>query len=643
MSETKRRLITLWAVLVALAACAPRAARDAASDGADAGAEAPIAELEAAATRHPLKEAYFGEQHVHTSYSLDAYIGGTRLTPFDAYEFARGAEKEVNGVLHRLDRPLDWAAVTDHAEYIGEMYTTWTEDAPGHDDPLVEELRGLTDLAERQAWFLEYVVSNNRGDDPRHPEFYQGPESMRSAWREVIVAAAEENYRPGEFTTFIAFEWSAAPGGANLHRNVVFRGSDVPDLPVSTYEIRREDALWDWMEARQAEGMRLMAIPHNSNASKGVLFGATTDNEGRPFDRAYAERRARLEPLVEMMQVKGSSEVHRGFWPADEFADFENADSIAKFSGRTAQRNNYVRWGLIEGLAWERQLGANPFRYGFAGGTDNHNGLPAETMEAGPNGEGWEGAHGLEDGTAERRRDGEVGGWLEAIDENPGALTGVWAESNTRGAIWDAMAARETFATSGTRMKVRLFGGDALPADPPDGKALVEQGYADGVPMGGTLEGLTGAPTFTVWALKDPTGANLDRIQIVKGWVDADGSHHERIVDVAWSDDRAPGPDGELSPVGNTVDVETARYRNDIGSVELMGAWTDAEFDPARPAVYYLRALEIPTPRWSTIDAVSNGLPLPENVPPTIQERAWSSPIWYAPPGGSGPPTPRSQ
>lgn len=594
-------------------------------------AEAPRPAAAAAAIQdYPLKEAFFGEQHVHTAYSLDAFLGGTRLTPFEAYEFAKGAEVEVNGVTHKLDRPLDWVAVTDHAEYIGEMYSTLTPGAPGHDDPTVQALRSLTDIKERQAWFVKYVVSNNRSKHPQHPGFYQGPETTRSAWKDVMVAAAEKHNQPGKFTAFVAFEWTAAPGGANLHRNVIFRDANVPDLPVSAYEVPREDALWDWLEGLEAKGMKPLAIPHNSNASKGVMFGSATDTNGKPFDAAYAKRRSHMEPLIEMMQIKGSSEVHRNFWKSDEFAGFENADSMQQFSGRKAQANNFVRWGLIEGLAWEQKLGENPFKFGFVGGTDDHNGLTAEVMEAGSYGKGWQGAHGSEDGTIVGRRTGEVGGWIAGRDENPGALTGVWAPENTRAALWDGMRARETFATSGTRTKVRFFGGADLPADPADGATLVRQGYEKGVPMGGTL-GVAQAPTFTVYAVKDPDGANLDRIQIVKGWVDAKGGHHEEIVNVAWSGDRKPDATGKLPAVGSTVDLATARYTNEIGSAELIGSWTDGKFDRRAHAVYYARVLEIPTPRWTTIDAVRNGLPLLEDVPATIQERAWTSPIWVKP------------
>lgn len=590
-----------------------------------------LEEREAAVPENPLKEAYFGEQHIHTAYSLDAYLGGTRLTPFDAYQFAKGVEVEVNGIKHKLDRPLDWVAVTDHAEYIGEMYSTFTEGAPGHDQEQLQQLRAMTDLKQRQGWFAKYVAGNNRGANPQHPDFYAGPETTSSAWKKVTVPAADQNYEPGKFTAFVAFEWSAAPGGANLHRNVIFRDDNVPDMPMSTYEIPREDALWDWLASLEQKGMKPLAIPHNANASKTIMFGSMQDSNGKDYDAAYATRRSHFEPLVEIMQIKGNSEVHRRFWQADEFANFENAESMAKYSGRVAEKSNFVRWGVIEGLAWQQKLGANPFKLGFVGGTDDHNGLPSETMEAGSYGKGWQGAHGAEDGSVERRREADVGGWIGGKDENPGALTGIWAPKNTRGALWDAMLARETFATSGTRMKVRFFAGADLPSDPKDPVALVQQGYAQGVPMGGALSALISAPHFTVYAMKDPDGANLDRIQIIKGWVDAQGGHHEKIIDVAWSGHRKLDAKGKLPPVGNTVDLKTAKYTNDIGAPELMGSWIDPDFDSKQYALYYVRALEIPTPRWTTYEAVFNKLPFHKDVAATIQERAWASPIWYTP------------
>lgn len=573
---------------------------------------------------NPLREAYFGETHMHTAYSLDAYIGGTRLTPDDAYRFAKGETVIVDGKKHSRKRPLDFVAVTDHAEYLGEMYSTLVEGAPGHDQDRLKQLRNLQTLEEKQQWFLEYVVKNNRGTTPQHPSFFAGPETTKSAWQ-VAIDAAERNNQPGKFTAFVAYEWSGAPNGGNLHRNIIYRDAQVPDMPMSYVDINREDGLWDWMAKHEAQGIKALAIPHNSNASKQMMF-PDDDASGKPIDREYSQRRQHFEPLIEMMQIKGNSEVHRKFWAADEFADFENADSIQKYSARVFQKRDFVREGLKLGVAFEKQLGTNPFKYGIIGGTDNHNGVPSDVAE-----DSFAGGHGPEDGTVERRRSGGVGGWIDGKDLSIGSLAGVWATENTRTAIWDAMKQRETFATSGPRMKIRLFGGVELPANPGSPKKMVEQGYELGVPMGSDLGSIGAAPTFTVYAMKDADGANLDRIQIIKGWVDSAARTHEEIINVAWSGDRKPGTDGQLPAVGNSVDLKTAKYTNSIGAATLMGSWTDRNFNPEQHAFYYARVLEIPTPRWSTYDAVKNNLPLLEDVASTIQERAWSSPIWYKP------------
>ena len=585
---------------------------------------ATVEQLEAAVPENPLKDAYFGETHVHTSFSLDAYIGGARITPDEAYRFAQGKDVTVNGVTHNIGRPLDWVAVSDHAEFIGEMYSAQVPSAKGGDHPMLAELRGLKTVDEQRAWFLKYVVSNMRGANPSHPPFFAGPETTKSAWNEIQLKAVRDNYRPGTFTTLAGFEWTASYNAGNMHRNVIFRDLTVPDMPLSALDTNDEEQLWSWMAEQEQQGSRLLAIPHNSNGSKGYMFEAQ-DNSGRPITADYARLRSHFERLIEVMQIKGNSEVHRKFWPADEFAGFENGDSVGTFSGRDFKKEHFVRWAVTKGLDYQAKLGANPYQLGFIGGTDNHNGLPGDVAE-----NDYIGSHGPADGTLEARRTGEIDGWIKAKESNPGSLAAVWATKNTRAAIWDAMSARETYATSGTRIKVRFFGGVDL-AVPGDSRALVEQGYRSGVPMGGTLGKSATAPTFTVWAMKDPDGANLDRIQIVKGWVDAHGEPHDSVIDVAWSGDRSPGQDGKLPPVGNTVDVQAATYTNAIGSAELMGSWTDPGFDPAKPALYYVRVLEIPTPRWTTYDAARNGLALLEDVPATLQERAWTSPIWYTP------------
>ena len=592
------------------------------------GAAAPAAEtveqLEAAVRENPLKEAYFGETHVHTSFSLDAYIGGARLTPDEAYKFAQGKDVTIQGQTHNIRKPLDWTAVSDHAEFIGEMFSAQVPGAKGGDNPMLEELRGLNDVDEQRAWFLKYIANNMRGANPGHPPFYAGPETAVSAWKDIQLKAVRDNYQPGRFTTLAGFEWTASNNAGNMHRNIVFRDLAVPDIPLSAFDTNDEEELWAWMAEQEKNGSKLIAIPHNSNASKGYMFEAV-DNAGKPLTAEYAKLRSHFERLIEMMQIKGNSEVHRSLWPADEFADFENGDSLATFSGRTFKRESFVRWAVTKGLDYQAKLGANPYELGFIGGTDNHNGAPGDVVE-----DNYIGSHGPADGTLEMRREGEIDGWIKGKDSNPGSLSGVWATRNTRAAIWDAMAARETFVTSGTRIKVRFFAGADL-ARPADPRALVEQGYKSGVPMGGIITGAAKSPTFTVWASKDPDGANLDRIQIVKGWVDAKGEPRDQVTDVVWSGDRKPGANGKLHPVGTTVDVQKATYTNAIGSAELIGSWTDPGFDPKQHAIYYVRVLEIPTPRFTTYDAVRNNLPLLKDVPATIQERAWASPIWYAP------------
>jgi Protein of unknown function (DUF3604) len=575
---------------------------------------------------NPQRNLYYGETHMHTAYSLDAFIGGTRQTPDDAYRAARGETVVVNGQPHQIRRPLDFAAVTDHAEYIGEMYSTLNEGAPGYDNPLIVQLRGLSDIEEREKWFYKYVISNNRGEVPQHTEFFAGPETVKSGW-EIAVAAAEKHNQPGTFTTFIAYEWSAAPKGGNLHRNIIFRGDKAPELPMSYIDINREEGLWEWLAGLEQQGIKGLAIPHNSNASKGMMF-PDNNSKGEPLDLEYAQVREHFERAIEMMQVKGNSEVHRKFWAADEFSDFENANSMGNYSERAPEKRNFVRSGVVKGLALEQQLGVNPFKLGFVGGTDNHNGMMSDVDE-----DNFVGAHGPEDGSVQARREGQVTSWLKSKDLSIGSLTGVWATSNTRGAIWDSIYNRETFATSGPRMAVRFFGGWKYQDKLLSRADAVKRAYKDGVPMGGDLGKRSGdkAPSFVVMASKDALGANLDRVQIVKGWVDSTGELQDRVFDVVWAGERKPGADGKLPPVGNTVDLNTATYRNTIGAADLATVWQDPQFDPAIPALYYARVIEIPTPRWSTYDAVRAGLPLLEDVPSTIQERAWSSPIWYKP------------
>jgi hypothetical protein len=543
-----------------------------------------------------------------------------------ALDYAQGNPVELpDGSIAQTDRPLDFVVIADHAEYIGEMFSAINPGAPGHDNPDLADLRGLEDLHEKQEWFIKYVVSSNRSMTPQHPEFWAGPQTTRSAWQ-VNVDAANAANRPGEFTAMIGYEWSSARGGANLHRIMVFRNENVPDQIVSYIDINEEERLWEWMQRQEAAGNSVLAIPHNSNAAKGRMF-PDTDNFGAPLNVEYARMRAQYEPLFEMAQAKGASEVHRFFWPDDEFSDFENADSIQDFSDRTYTRRDFYRGGLSAGLRHQQTLGVNPFAYGAIGGTDTHNGKPGEGWSEA----GFTGSHGDEDGTVERRRDAGIMGWIGGPDISAGSTAVVWATENTREAIFDAMMRKETYATSGPRIKLRMFGGAGL-SDPVDPEAMVREGYTLGTHMGGDLANASAAPTFTLYAEKDPDGANLDRIQIIKGWVDKNGDVNEKVVDAVWSGGREiDGSTGKLAPVGSTVNLETAEYTNDIGAPILMGSWTDPDFNAGEGAYYYARVLEIPTPRWTTYDAVRKGLPLLEGVPATVQERAWGSPIFHRP------------
>lgn len=574
---------------------------------------------------NPLKEAYFGETHMHTKYSLDAYIGGNRFSPDQSLKFAQGEaiQLEKFGKTWQLKRPLDFAAVTDHAEYIGEAYTIATPEAKGYNDDAPKSIREVNNLEDGLKLFIKYVVSVNRSATPSHPDFYQGVNSTMSAWK-IMNEATEKNYKPGKFTTLHAFEWSGAPNGGNLHRNIIFRDTIIPNLPVSYIEANRETELWKWLDEITDYGSTVIAIPHNSNASKGMMFDENMPN-GEPLTKEYAEARNKYERTIEMMQIKGASEVYPAFWKNDEFANFETAESLKNFSGRSFEKKNFVRYALKKGLQYQDELGVNPYKLGFNGGTDSHNGFMANVEE-----DNWTGGHGLADMTAEDRVNNTVDGWAQVYDTNPGGITGVWAPRNTREDIWDALYNRETFATSGPRMKVRLFAGYGYSDTYDSYDAFVQDGYAKGVPMGGDLELKEGElPSFLVWALKDPMNANLDRVQIIKGWYD-NGELYEKIYNVAASDDRLQD-DGTVTPTDAKVNMETAKYDTSKGSNQFMLTWTDTEFNQEQISFYYVRVIQIPTARWNLFDEIRDNVKFPDQVAKTVQERVWSSPIWYTP------------
>jgi hypothetical protein len=456
-----------------------------------------------------------------------------------------------------------------------------------------------------------------------------------SAWAREIEFA-NRNYKPGTFTTFIAYEWSSMPDGQNLHRNVIFRTDKAPH-PFSSIDSKKPEDLWAWLDKIRGEGYEALAIPHNSNASNGLMFD-WNDSNGRPIDQAYAEERASNEPLVEIAQNKGASETHPVLSPNDEFANYEFYDHLLISQKKSQPEGSYVRDALGRGLEIaERTQGVNPFKLGVVGASDFHNGLSTSSEDA------YVGTIGGIDPTrplpnpkdflkdsAEARKAVAA----NVYETSGGNLTGVWAEKNTRESIFDAFRRKETFATSGTRLKVRFFGGWSYTTEIAEDREWVRTAYAQGVPMGGDLPAKPAnlrAPTFIAYGVKDPNGANLDRLQVIKIWLQ-DGKHVDRVYNVALSNGRKVDlATGNAPRVGDTVDLKTATYKNSIGAIELNAVWRDPDFNPNVPAAYYLRVLEIPTPRWSTIASVKRGEPLPTEVPATIQERAWSSPIWYVP------------
>jgi hypothetical protein len=573
------------------------------------------------------RNVFWGDLHIHTSFSYDAYTFGVRATPDDAYAYAKG-DTILHGIGYpiRASRPLDFAAVTDHAEYLGVPRSRGEAD-PDPPASLREVLE--TGSRVRITWNFVKRALLEMGSGETRDEVFGGDyaDVSLAAWRE-IVAAAERHDQPGRFTAFIAYEWSSMPGDNNLHRNVVYRSSRAPDYPYSSLDSEDPEDLWRALESQRGVGMEAIAIPHNGNVSNGLMYDRVT-LDGSPMSPGYAEARMKNEPISEILQVKGQSETHPILSSEDEFADFEILDQLLSASGgRSEPRGSYARYALRTGLELSAAGGFNPYRFGVIGSSDSHN--ASSSVEE----DNYHGKLPLVDGTVGVRLGESL---LLPKSQNRGlrwsaqGLAAVWAEENTRAALFDAMRRKETYATSGPRITVRFFGGWGFEPELATAPDFVARAYAQGVPMGGSLVPVqgAGAPRFAVAALKDPLGANLDRVQIVKGWIDAGGASHERIYDVAASGGRVPDADHRVTPVGNTVDVERARYDNSIGAAELSIVWRDPDFDPSREAFYYARVLEIPTPRWSTFDARAMGVPAPE--PATLQERAITSAIWYRP------------
>jgi hypothetical protein len=593
---------------------------------------------------NPLRDAYFGETHVHTSYSLDAWLFGNRITdPGDAYKYFKGETiKHPLGFDIKIDTPIDFAGVTDHSEYVGLMRLANDPSSSISKLPAAAPLILKNDSIEERNRVFVYGVKMLGGPPVKA---LMAPDIARTVWDKTVELANKAN-EPGKFTAFCSYEWTSMPNNMNLHRNIFFKDcAHVPQMPFSALDSSDPSDLWTWMDGQRKAGNELLAISHNANLSDGRMYPTEVDVQGRPIDRAYAESRMRNEPLIEIKQIKGQSETHPLLSPNDEFANYE---IFAILLGDPAGRiphiiGSYARQALKDGLTLEDTKGFNPYKFGFGAASDSHaTGVPYRE-------DNFFGPHAAADGTIEARMSGRLFGGMDPRLEGTAGLTGVWAEENTRESIFNAMLRKETFAVSGPHIRVRFFGGwnyaetatieqrRAFWKSVPDwikDRDWVKTAYEKGVPMGADITPMPAgdkAPSFVVWAVKDPTSGNLDRIQIIKGWTKS-GQSFEKVFDVAWAGDREPDKwTGVVPPIGSTVDIEKATYTNSIGAVELKTVWTDPEFDPSVPAFYYARVLEIPTPRWTTIQAAQLGIAPPDVVAATIQERAWSSPIWYTP------------
>ena len=643
--------------------------------------------------RHP----YFGDLHVHTSWSLDSYVNYNPVGPRDAYRFALGEEVVLSGGrVVRIDRPLDFAAVTDHAEYLGELPLCTDETSAAYALEICRDIRNETrhkPLIDKV--FRDLIIRDVVSPDPQREPGLCGADNAlclaraESTWRELQEIAHEFN-RPGVFTTFVGYEWTGNPDGNNLHRNVIYGNDQVPVLPISYFEANTPEKLWTQLHETCAAPCKVLAIPHNSNQGNGRQFPALREIVPAPGRDApvkarnvpvqagdapvkarhdgadgagWATLRARTEPLVEIIQAKGESECHTGVGTEDELCLYEKlerrricgaepgAASCARVCADDGSPegcvapNNYVRNALKAGLEFDRQLGVNPYKLGFIGSTDTHNGTPGGTDES-----NYQGHHGFEDGAPARRAlTPEIKEFSASREKSSGGLAGVWAEQNTRAAIFAALQRRETFATSGTRISVRFFAGWDYPEAPDMNTDLVALGYGKGVTMGGDLPSRPGlrhagedaggasrngdstAPRFILWAMKDPEGVNLQRMQVIKGWLEQDVSR-EQLYDVACSDGLTPDPDTHRCPGnGAGVNLNDCSVSAGKGAAQLKALWQDPDFNRNEHAFYYVRVLENPSCRWSTWEAIRENTEPFDDVDLTIQERAWSSPIWYSP------------
>jgi hypothetical protein len=587
---------------------------------------------------------YWGDTHLHTNLSTDAGLKGNRLSPDQAYKFARGEQiVSSSGLNAKLSRPLDFLVVADHSDGMGFVADLFAGSDYVVADPQGKEWHDRINKGEAGEVGSEIISKFSQGEFPPAlaKAFIPGSDVFKNVWQQ-IVDSAERNNTPGLFTAFIGYEWTSLIKGNNMHRVVIYKDDASKALQVVPYTTTppfgspNPRDLWKWLEAYEEKtGGNVLAIPHNGNLSNGIMFPLEAQYDGVVMDKEYLEKRSKWEPLVEVTQIKGDGEAHPTLSPNDEFASFESWDTgnldLSALKKDDMLAGEYAREALKRGLAIEQKLGTNPYQFGMIGATDSHTGLATAQEDnfygkfatyepSGKRASKTLFRHGSGEGVAQT-------GWSQVAS----GLAAVWATDNTRTALFEAMERKEVYATTGSRMSVRFFGGwnyedkDLTASNP----AAI--GYAKGVPMGGDIsDGGKKSPSFMVYATRDSIGANLDRIQVVKGWLGKDGNTEEKVYDVVWAGDRKIRK-GKLSPVGNTVDVKTATYTNDIGASELSTVWTDPDFDAKQKAFYYARVLEIPTPRWSTIDAVRFGVKRHEDAPIAIQDRAYTSPIWYKP------------
>jgi len=588
---------------------------------------------------------FWGDTHLHTGLSVDAGLFGARLGLDDAYRFARGEEVTASsGQPAKLGRPLDWLVIADHSDAMG----FFTDLAAGDPDilkfdqarPWYEGLQKGGEASAAAALDLIGTFAQGQIDPEMIAEYSPGGRTYESIW-ERVVDAAERFNEPGRFTALIGFEWTSLVAGNNLHRNVIFRegaakaGQIVPYTTQAPVGSTDPLDLYAYLENYEAKtGGSALALAHNGNLSNGIMFPVDKQYTGRKLDRKYVESRARWEPMYEITQIKGDGEAHPFLSPDDAFADYETWDAgnldLSEAKTDSMLQYEYAREALKNGLSLEKRLGTNPYKFGLIGSTDSHTGLATAEEE------NFFGKATYAEPSPERMMHPFMrteNGVIKGYDLVASGYTGVWAEENTRAAIWDAMERKEVYGTTGPRILVRFFGGWDFTADDMNSRAPAFRGYEKGVPMGGDLfaQADDRAPNFMVYALRDAFGANLDRIQIVKGWLDSKGQTHEKVYDVAWSAGRELDSNGLLPPVGNTVDIAAANWVNTIGTSELGTVWTDPDFDPRQSAFYYARVLEIPTPRWVVYDAFRFGLEIPDGAETVHQERAYTSPIWYDP------------